>query len=1188
MSRAHRVRTSDAQLDAALARAKKLEAEEIRVKSATYEEETDVISLTLTNGATAALPRKWLQGLEAAEVSQLSQIELLGGGTALYWPELNVTHYVLGLLNNVFGTNRWMAHLGRLGGAVRSKTKAKAARANGRKGGRPRKDPNVGGANPAYKVGQVVSLRVDPGRRGPVVEVLSPVGGKPRYRVFHSASEIREYHEDQLISAGLASPEQEMRSALGSRSWIGVPEFQCRLTAARLSHPLTDNLYALHSARIRYIPFQFKPLLRLLRADQPRLLIADDVGVGKTIEAGLILKELATRQRVENILVVCPKALVQKWHSEMRRFDEDFRILSPDTLKYCIRETHLDGFWPQEYTRAIVPLELARIGEYLTGDVEAKRAPGLLTLSPGPQFSVTIVDEAHHLRNPETSSYELAKFLCERSECVLFLSATPVHLGSQNLYTLLNLLRPDVFLDEKVFGEMMEPNRYFTVAMRHVRSQRPEHQWQEEAYSALDRARTTSWGQSALSTDNRFTKWLQRLREPRRLSDPERIACVRDLEDVHTLAHIMNRTRRRDIGRFTIRNPHTVSVPFSPQQQQFYERLIEFRRQVLSLSHDPLIVRFITDTLERQASSCLPALIPAINGFIRTGRFRTSDLTDDPEIEDQLLELPPKLQDMARSLRDLAAALPTADPKFERFAEIVDGSVRASGSGKVLVFSFFLHTLHYLERRLREHQHRVALVTGQTPDEERERLRAAFRLPREHQDAIDVLLSSEVGCEGLDYEFCDRLVNYDIPWNPMRIEQRIGRIDRFGQLSEKILIFNFITPGTIEERIFFRCFERLGVFRDTVGDLEEVLGDMVQAITRAALDPTLTAEQAEAKAQQVADNALRHAEEQRRLEEESGELLGLDQALIAELEAMEAAGRFVSPTDLRQMVSCFLERAPINGRFSTDQADSRISRVRFSKEGKSALIVSLRSLESIDRPTTKFIHQLEASDGQLALTFDQDLALERRELPFVTPIHPLSKLAVREWSGGNALVSHLVTRSSTAPKGLYVFSCDVWETLAVNPEVRLNTMAWHVDTKTFDPNVSSVLLRLIGSAEQCSTEPNIPTEVLELGLDTLNDIGHGARLAAIREVKERNSALVTRKLASLDTYYQHRLQRVEEELGRTAEDRIRRMKESERDRIRREYSEKRDEIESRSDADVIAQRIAVGLLSVQPEESNAK
>src|SRR5205807_10442628 len=110
---------------------------------------------------------------------------------------------------------------------------------------------------------------------------------------------------------------------------------------------------------------------------------------------------------------------------------------------------------------------------------------------------------------------------------------------------------------------------------------------------------------------------------------------------------------------------------------------------------------------------------------------------------------------------------------------------------------------------------------GPNSEDEREALRNRCRAPRQNPDDLDVLVSSEVGCEGLDYEFCDRLVNYDIPWNPMRIEQRIGRIDRFGQQAEKVMIFNFVTPGTVEERIFFRCYERIGIFRDTVGDCEE-------------------------------------------------------------------------------------------------------------------------------------------------------------------------------------------------------------------------------------------------------------------------------------------------------------------------------------------------------------------------------
>src|SRR5205807_4427262 len=103
---------------------------------------------------------------------------------------------------------------------------------------------------------------------------------------------------------------------------------------------------------------------------------------------------------------------------------------------------------------------------------------------------------------------------------------------------------------------------------------------------------------------------------------------------------------------------------------------------------------------------------------------------------------------------------------------------------------------------------------------QRQQLRHRFSLPQSDPDALDVLLSSEVGCEGLDYQFCDCLVNYDIPWNPMRVEQRIGRIDRYGQKSEKVLIYNFITPGTVDADIYERCLLRIGIFNQALGGSE--------------------------------------------------------------------------------------------------------------------------------------------------------------------------------------------------------------------------------------------------------------------------------------------------------------------------------------------------------------------------------
>lgn len=300
----------------------------------------------------------------------------------------------------------------------------------------------------------------------------------------------------------------------------------------------------------------------------------------------------------------------------------------------------------------------------MTGITGRRTRPGILTLDPPPRFSLVIVDEAHHLRNPETNTYELAKFLCDVSEAVLFLSATPVHVGSQNLFSLLHLLRPELFPEMSVFDEVIEPNRFIFEAMRSVRLRVPADRWQETAANALEAASQTNWGRSVLELDPRFTEWHEKLNNHLVSTDADRVRCLRDLEEVHTLAHIMNRTRRRDIGRFTIREPHTITVPFTETQQIFYNQLIEFCRQMLLTEYDSTVIRLITDTLERQAASCLLALVPAIDTFIRTGRFSAQKRSDDPEFEDLLESVPAYLLEAALHLREIAYNLPAEDPKF--------------------------------------------------------------------------------------------------------------------------------------------------------------------------------------------------------------------------------------------------------------------------------------------------------------------------------------------------------------------------------------------------------------------------------------------------------------------------------------------------------------------------------------------
>jgi hypothetical protein len=469
-------------------------------------------------------------------------------------------------------------------------------------------------------------------------------------------------------------------------------------------------------------------------------------------------------------------------------------------------------------------------------------------------------------------------------------------------------------------------------------------------------------------------------------------------------------------------------------------------------------------------------------------------------------------------------------------------------------------------------------------EKERELLRNRFRLPKEHEDAIDILLSSEVGCEGLDYEFCDRLVNYDIPWNPMRIEQRIGRIDRFGQKAEKILIFNFITPGTVEERIFFRCFERLGVFQDTLGDLEEVLGELVDDLTKIALDPSLTDAQAEELARQRSDNLLRQVEEEHRLEEESGAFIGVDQIFTDDIQSLVAEGRFVSPEDLIRLIEYFVEQPEIGGKLLRDEKNAGLYRLRLKKESRQSLLEKIQTNERIDRTTMIFTHWLQGEEPYLTVTFDQKIALENRQLPFITPLHPISHAAViyaTEQKG--PLVTRVAIQSNDVPQGEYLFICELWDYFGLRSEIRMVNLCWDLIRNELNDQVSSRLIGLLSTAME-STGIIEVSKSLEDVFNQLDDSFQNYRQNMLKKHNERNNFIVNRKIAGLEVWYKTRIQRYDAELPLIRDDRIRRMKEAERNNIENDYQQKRNELERKKVADITTRRIAAGILEVNHAE----
>jgi len=1024
----------------------------------------------------------------------------------------------------------------------------------------------------AFEVGQLVALRADPARMGPVTAVLPAVEGRARYRVFHAAGASRDYAEDQLVAVA----EDTGGGGVGG---VGPGEFRARLTAARLRHPLTDHVYALRAARIRFVPFQFRPLLRLARADEPRLLIADDVGVGKTIEAGLILKELAARQPLDTVLVVCPKALTLKWREEMRRFDEDFRILDAGALRYCLDETHLEGRWPHEYRRSIVHYELLRLDPYLHGEHEGRRdRVGLFELDPPPHFDLVIADEAHHVRTPATSGHQMAEYLSEISTAMVLLSATPIQTSSQDLFTLLQLLRPDLFPEPHALVEMLEPNRHLTAAVRALRE--ASDQAPEIAGAGLQRAATTVWGRRTIAIDPRFQTVLGRL-SGLPLTDEDRVRCVTDIEELNTLSPLVNRTRRRDIGAFTIREPSTIAVSFTPQQQELYDRLLRARRDELLRRFDPTVVALILVMLERQAASCLPALATRLAA---SGSLTTADMTDAPESE---VDEPP----MGRTtlpldphLRDLARALPADDPKFEQLLRLVRDAQLAPGPGKILLFSYFLHTLDYLADRLTAAGVRVGIVTGRIDELDRQRLRDRFRADRSTSEALDVLLSSEVGCEGLDYEFCDRLVNYDIPWNPMRVEQRIGRIDRFGQRSPKVLVFNFVTPGTVEERVFHRCWERLGLFRDTLGDLEGVLGGIVQNLNDLVTSTDLTAAQVDERARQLVDNAVRLVEETRIVGEASADLLGLDESLTRDLDALVDEGRAVTERQLEELLRAFLDDPSLAG--TLDGPPGGVLRMRLRRSARAALAAMLDAQPTLGagRPGHQLRQWLTSGEASLAVTFSVDAATADRSLAFLTPTHPLIRLAVNALApaDGQHLSAQLHVIEAGVPEGHYLFAVDAWETIAARPEFRAVGFAVGLSDLEPAPAVERRLLALLAAAR--AAEPTTDMNAVDKARHVLDTRVEQRRRASVAVASETSDVLVARRLASLDAHHNRVARRLADRLAAATEPRIARMRASQRDRADADYRRRRQALEQRRGADIVSHRIAEGILTVTHEQ----
>ena len=892
-------------------------------------------------------------------------------------------------------------------------------------------------------LGSVVTIKSDSSKSGAVIGVS---GNK--YSVFVNGA-VESYYREQI----------ELQNVAIENRFMTLDRVKSALTAFQINNPSSSNLYSLNSARVDFVPYQFRPALKMIQSDMPRILVADDVGVGKTIEAGFILKEMEARHELNSVLVICPRPLVaeRKWELEMKRFDENFTQLNGPAFAQCISDTDRDGEWPEMYSKTIIPYSLFNedsvMGKNSTSSKKKKQI-GLRDLDPPPHFDLVIVDEAHNIRNSNTWMYRAVEIFCQNADAVVFLTATPLQNSNNDLYTLLNLLRPDLVINKDTFAMMSEPNQYINQMLRSARSHGEE--WQEECKKEISNILGTSWGRNVIQHNPDFEKIYDYLNLPD-ITREQRVELISLIEGLHSFHSIINRTRRQDIENFCVRRNLTVEVPFTGKQRELYEALIEFQRTVLTMLHGAKSVRFMMCTIMRQTASCVYGLAPFMDEIVRRNldrideqeEFIDMDFTLNSDDQNYILELSDKINQMA-------GELPEEDPKFDKLMVVLQEKQKEENN-RVILFSSFRHTLYYLENRLKDEGFRVGRVDGSVRDEERYRLRERFQLDRNNEDALDILLFSEVGCEGLDYQFCDTMVNYDLPWNPMRIEQRIGRIDRRGQKSESIKIYNLITDDTIDATIYNRCLMKIGVFEQSIGDCSEILGDISEQILKIMFDPELSEEERKVKIEKLADNEVMKVQELHRLEQQEKSLYGFDLSeYVQNKDVQKAENEWISPQSLQTLINLYLDDYLGKGEYLRGRSEEK--NLQIAKEKRQLLMEDFKKLKlptvsnEANRWWKSFLKQVKTPN--LRVTFDSAYARDNRGVTFLTQMHPLVIQAARY--EGKDYPCNLAIRVSdgSLPAGDYEFLIYVWKYEGLRPDVKLVAIC---DNPEVEANVLSVI-----------------------------------------------------------------------------------------------------------------------------------
>jgi len=576
--------------------------------------------------------------------------------------------------------------------------------------------------------------------------------------------------------------------------------FYTEANRIRLSHQF-DPLHAINVSQVDPLPHQIKAVYDyILERPRVRFLLADDPGAGKTIMAGLALKEMQQRKLVERCLVVSPGHLQEQWQREMKeKFRTNFRIIQREG----IRSSWAENIWEEQ--------------NYCITSMDFAKQEDILQTMNNVQWDLVIVDEAHKMaayqrgdKIEKTQRYRLGELLSEQSMHLLFLTATPHKGDEQNFRLFLDLLEPGMFSDLEILRETLR--------------------------------------------DEQTTILLRRLKEDLRGLDGEKI--------------------------FPPRKVRTVRFSFNRHEEQLYRNVTEYVQDYFDQAKENRHISFALMVLQRRLSSSVPAILKSLErrrsrlrdlheeikelekatgGLGLPEEYRRIKGLSEQEVEEQMEDMPEaereKMEErmekltIAENIEQLEAEIRQLDSLVEearqtnqqgiesKLQSLKDEILDRLDDRKLLIFTQFRDTLSHLVDELREWGYSVTTIHGGMNLDAR--IDAEYQFKHNKQ----IMVATEAAGEGINLQFCSWMVNYDIPWNPNRLEQRMGRVHRYGQ-DEEVHIFNMITRDSMEGEVLDKLFDKLNRMKehlgsdqvfDVIGELfeEHDLGDLIeQAITK--------------------------------------------------------------------------------------------------------------------------------------------------------------------------------------------------------------------------------------------------------------------------------------------------------------------------------------------------------------------